>query len=49
MGKFRREVDGLGGQGRQGKTRLDLNDGVFFRAMEWSMVFEKKPLKPMVF
>ena len=25
-------------------TVVDLNDGVFFRAMEWSMVFEKKPL-----
>ena len=23
---------------------IDLSDGVFFRAMEWSMVFEKKPL-----
>ena len=23
---------------------LDHDDGVFFRAMEWSMVFEKKPL-----
>ena len=27
---------------------LDLNDGVFFRAMEWSMVFEKKQFWPMV-
>ena len=25
-------------------TAVDLSDGVFFRAMEWSMVFEKKPL-----
>ena len=24
--------------------QVDHNDGVFFRAMEWSMVFEKKPL-----
>ena len=28
---------------------LDHSDGHFFKTMEWSMVFEKKPLKAMVF
>jgi len=46
-------VDGIGwykgGVRSKHLRRPDYNDGQFFRAMEWLMVFFRPPLRSMVF